>query len=579
MNDTSFVSELKTRADIYDVVSDSVQLKKSGANWSGLCPFHAEKTPSFSVNTSKQIFHCFGCGTGGDVISFVMKLEGVSFREALEVLASRYGMQVPRHNPKKAELRDRLLHILSEAEGFFRKNLGSDPAARAYLASRGIDGNIAETFAIGSAPNEWRSLSAHLQSRGHSRELMVQAGLAVRNEKGNHYDAFRGRIIIPIRNLYGKTVAFGGRILSEDQQPKYLNSPQSPVYNKSEILYGLDMAKDHIRTEGLAIVTEGYMDALACHQFGFNNAVATLGTALTPGHARLLKRFTDIVVLIFDGDEAGLRASRKALPLLLCAGVEPRVLVLPDGMDPDSCLRRKGPGEFRELLRTAPPLVDFLISAVIGDSGRTSASRTSEALAITAEIPNGILRGQTLKLLAERLGIQERYLSEELDRIMSSRRGSSEGGRRPGSDSAEKPANRSMAEELLLSSALEDRGMALRLVQELSADDFQDVSLRPIFVRLEQFINDERAWEMDAIMSGLQDSESRSAFTRLMMQSPSDAGVRERVFRDALESITKKRIISRQGSLRRRINEGSREAMEIFLEEQRRLKNRRNPDR
>jgi len=576
MADTHFVTELKARADILEVVSESVSLRRSGSNWVGLCPFHAEKTPSFSVSPAKQIFHCFGCGTGGDVISFVMKRDGISFREALEILAARYGLEVPRQNPRAVEKRDRLLSLMKSAEAFFVRNLERDVRARRYLEARGLDGGTVRRFGIGSAPEAWRALQSHLEGLGLPLSLMMEAGLVLKGERGTPYDAFRGRLIVPIRNLHGRTVAFGGRTLNDEGRPKYLNSPQSILFNKSELLFALDLARDEIRQEGEALVTEGYMDAIAAHQFGFRNTVATLGTALTAGHARLLKRFTRRILLVFDGDEAGRRAARRALPVLLAEDLEPRVLVLPEGQDPDAFLRKHGPDAFRAERDRARPLVDFLLDGLIG--GNASPRRAaSEALTLVAEIPDAVYRGQTVKLLAEKLEIAERYLAEELDRRMRRRR--------PGPtatpDRSEPPLSAAgaeetaRAEELLLSAALDHPGLLDRLFEQAAADDFRHPLTRRIFVTLHTLHERGSAGSAEAVQAGLDDA-AKGLFARLRLEAPETPEEGEKVFRDALGHILRRRDRDRQRALKSRIREGSREAMERFLEEQRRIRSRRN---
>ncbi len=590
MSNTTFVAELKARADIYDIVSESVRLRKSGVNWLGLCPFHSEKTPSFTVNPSKQIFHCFGCGAGGDVISFVTKRENMTFREALEVLAARYGMEIPRHDPQKAERRDQLLQLVTEAESLFRRHLRDDSEAVRYLKKRGLDEATVSAFSIGSAPDEWRFLLNALLAKKYSAELMAQAGLVTRGKNQSFYDTFRGRIIFPIKNLYGKTIAFGGRAIKDEQVPKYLNSPETPLYNKSEVLYGLDVAKETIKSEGFAFITEGYLDTISCHQFGFLNTVATLGTALTPGHCRLLKRFTEKVILVFDGDNAGRKAARKALRLLLAAGLDPKALVLPDGLDPDGYLRARGAEAFHALFLQAEPMVEFLIAGAIrqgeGAEGLTTAT---EALSIIAEIPNAIIRGVTLKSLSERLGVNETFLMEELGKVMKTtsnyRRQVKEPAKIAADSSLSKPdpSSKKIAEveKLLVATALEDTGRIKRLLESITGEEeyFENEHLRKIFVTLKRFMESGRPWSQDEFMLELPEGACRSVFTELTVQRAFDEEDADKVFEESLGRIRERITLSSHKGLIRQIGELNQDAMNLFLEEQRRLKARRNPDR
>ncbi|MBI5140895.1 MAG: DNA primase [Nitrospirae bacterium] len=590
MNNQAFLDELRSRSDIYDVVSESVSLKKNGANWQGLCPFHAEKTPSFNVNPSRQIFHCFGCGEGGDVFKFLMKRDGINFREAVEALASRYGMEVPAARRENTEVREILLAINEEAETFYRRRLKDDKAASEYLEKRGIGHDAIAAFGIGSAPEDWRALLAHLQARKFRPEHLVASGLVVRGKNGNLYDGFRNRLIFPIKNIHGKTVAFGGRALG-DGTPKYLNSPETPVYSKSETLFALNMAKDEIKKRGFALITEGYIDALSCHMHGFKNAVATLGTALTPGHTRLLRRFTERVVLVFDGDEAGRRAARKGLRVLLAGELDPRVLVLPDNLDPDDFLRSRGAEAFSALIADAQPMVDFILTGSAGTGTATNGAASAnsalisagEAVSIIAEIPNAIMRGRELKKLSGRLGINESFLMEELEKASGkaakqvSRRTDAAGAEAAAAKArpeAQKAAHRS--ERLLVATAIEDGTRIKTMLGALTGNEFTDVQLRDFFVRLGAFMGAGNRWSAEGFMANLPDGPARSALTALLAKPDFDAEESERVFTESLDQVRRRGSLTTQKTLRSRIDAGDREAMALFLEKQRKLKARRD---
>ena len=323
----TFIQELLTRADVVEIVGRYVQLKKGGANFMGLCPFHGEKSPSFSVSPAKQFYHCFGCGKNGNAISFLMDHAGMTFVEAVKDLAQQYGLQVPedaaspQDRARAAEQREKqatLSDVLEKACDAYRKQLKDSPRAVAYFKGRGLSGEVAKQFGLGYAPEGWRSLASIFPR--YDDPLLVESGLVILNSEDGgeekRYDRFRDRVMFPIRNVKGECIGFGGRVLS-DEKPKYLNSPETPVFSKGRELYGLFEARNALRDQGYALVTEGYMDVVALAQLGFPNAVATLGTACTADHVQKLFRFTESVVFSFDGDSAGRRAARKALDAAL----------------------------------------------------------------------------------------------------------------------------------------------------------------------------------------------------------------------------------------------------------------------
>ena len=404
--------EIKSRVDIVDLISGYVSLKKSGQNWKGLCPFHSEKTPSFIVSPSKQIYHCFGCGIGGDVFSFIMQQENTSFNEAISLLAKKAGVTLPRFqdNAISSKQREILLSLYRDSMMFYRDALKGNPKAEDYLKSRGIDNFSKDSFFIGYASMEWDRLLTHLKGKGYPVEAIKKAGLIIQGPKG-YYDTFRGRIIFPIFDLQGEVAAFGGRVL-DNFEPKYLNSPETLIFNKSRTLYGLNLARDSIKKMDSVIFVEGYLDVISCHRFGFTNVVAPLGTALTEGHAKLMKRFTDNATLVFDSDEAGIRAAKRALSVLFECNFDVRVLLLPRGEDPDSFLRKKGAEAFKALVDGAKSFVDFFLA----DRKKDGLVVAREALDIILKIPDRMLQGHYIKALSEKLKINELFLREELKR-------------------------------------------------------------------------------------------------------------------------------------------------------------------
>lgn len=425
----TFIQELIARADVVDIVGRYVQLKKGGANFMGLCPFHGEKSPSFSVSPTKQFYHCFGCGKNGNAIGFLMDHAGMSFVEAVNDLAQQYGMQVPEDEAspqdraraqEQKEKQHTLTSVLEKAGDAYRRHLKDAPGAVAYLKGRGLSGEIAKQFGLGYAPEGWRSLASVFPS--YDDPLLVESGLVISNsEEGGEekrYDRFRDRIIFPIRNIKGECIGFGGRVLG-DEKPKYLNSPETPVFSKGRELYGLFEARAHLRDKGYALVTEGYMDVVALAQLGFPNAVATLGTACTNDHVQKLFRFTDAVVFSFDGDSAGRRAARKALDGALAFATDVRsikFLFLPAEHDPDSFIRAHGADAFASYIAQATPLSRFLVeSASEGCELHTAEGRahlSSNAKPLWMQLPDGALKLQLLAELADLVQLTSRELGE-----------------------------------------------------------------------------------------------------------------------------------------------------------------------
>jgi len=421
------LEELRERVDVASVVGRRVQLKRSGRDLRGLCPFHGEKTPSFYVVPDKRLFHCFGCGKTGDAIKFVMEIEGKSFRESVEQLANEFGVVLESEDPlerKRAQRRAALAEVNEKACVFFERVLWEHPKgaiAREHLEKRGCTVETAKAWRLGYAPALWDSLSKSLERSKVPRDLIEEAGLAVPRKggrpgqggnagkgDGSLYDRFRGRLIIPIRES-GRTVAFGGRILEGESDAKYLNSPETPLYQKGNTLFGLDRARESIRREGVALFVEGYFDAIGLHQAGVQTAVATCGTAMTERHLELVARAgAKELVFVFDGDNAGIRAATRASELAAAAGVTARVLVPPDGEDPDETVARVGTPAFREMLREAAPSLQFLLEralAGVGSSASIEARvRAVESVAgIVRAAPNALARELYVEKVAEKL--------------------------------------------------------------------------------------------------------------------------------------------------------------------------------
>jgi len=437
----SFIQELINRTDVVEIVGRYVQLKKGGANYMGLCPFHGEKSPSFSVSPAKQFFHCFGCGKNGNAIGFLMEHGGMSFIEAVKDLAQSYGLQVPEDDADPAERqraqqqRQRqatLNEVLDKAGESYRKHLKTSPQAVAYLKGRGLSGEVAKQFGLGYAPDGWRNLASVFAD--YQDALLVESGLVISNaedgEEEKRYDRFRDRIMFPIRNVKGECIGFGGRVMG-DGTPKYLNSPETPVFSKGRELYGLFEARQALREAGYVLVTEGYMDVVALAQLGFPNAVATLGTACTTDHVQKLFRFTDSVVFSFDGDAAGRRAARKALDGALPFASDTRnvkFLFLPAEHDPDSFVREHGTDAFARLVSDATPLSRFVMEVARDgcdiDTAEGRALLASQAKPLWGSLPEGVLKSQLLNEFADAVGLGQ----HELQRLWMAAPGSGKAG-------------------------------------------------------------------------------------------------------------------------------------------------------
>ncbi len=449
------VDEIKSRLDIIDVISGYVpSLKKAGRTYKGLCPFHTEKTPSFVVYPDTQTWHCFGaCSTGGDVFSFVMRQEGLEFGEALRTLAAKAGVALEERSPEAAQadqFKDKLRQLVATASAFFHEQLLKSPQAqfaREYVAGRGLSAQTIGKFQLGYAPDSWDALKNYLQAKGYTEADLVAAGLLiVREDKSSGYDRFRNRFVVPIRDLQGRVIGFGARALHDNQVPKYLNSPQSALFDKSAILFALDVAKNSIRDAKEAVIVEGYMDVLQAHEHGFNNVVAQMGTALTELQLKLLKRFATRFVLALDADSAGSAATLRGInvvreslaeelvPILPMAGglikyegrlkVDLRIASLPPGKDPDDVLKA-GDGSWQKLIQQALPLVDYYIKTITAGldlkSAKGKATAVRELLPVIREVGNPVEQEHYLQQLAHLVKIDERTLRAELQRTSGTR--------------------------------------------------------------------------------------------------------------------------------------------------------------
>lgn len=525
-HDDQIVDRVQSLNDIVEVISASVPLKRSGKSFKALCPFHQEKTPSFIVNPEKQIFHCFGCGAGGDVFSFLMKHENLNFPEALRQLAERVHVSLP--EPSRERVRDsisgKLFEICEAAFQYYRGNLEDREAgrpAREYLENRGFSVKDLAEFGVGYAHPDWRGLFEHLAKKGFKEEHCLRSGLILRSSQGHCYDFLRSRVIFPIRNVQGKVVAFGGRVLT-DELPKYINSPETEIFQKRKEFYGLHLAKRFIAAEYPRLyVVEGYLDQIRLYLGGFKNVVATLGTSLTEEHMRILKRYVTEVVLVYDGDKAGESASLRGLEILLRGGLSVKLLSLPDGMDPDQLLKEYGPEGFERLSKNEQDIFDFKLASLLKRYDKNDSlgllKITSEFLETFAHIPNAVLLDRYVNRLSVILGVQEDSIRRELGKLKKkfeepglqenhSSQGESEGGFQV--SAAEQ------SEFTLLSVLLSDPSLLEKVVGELTPEEFDHHGAREIYRILLSLYQDGERISLSSLFNRIRDEELKTLVSK-----------------------------------------------------------------
>ncbi len=556
------IEEIRRRTDIVSLIGEYVTLRKAGRNFLGLCPFHQEKTPSFTVSPDKQMFYCFGCSEGGNAVSFLMKLNQLTFPEALRQLAGKVGVIIPerplsRQEREHATVAEQIRRTNELAAGFFARSLRSQAGAdaREYLRKRGIDAAAIETFRLGYAPEGWNHLLDYLGKQGIAPGLSEQAGLVVAragNERG-HYDRFRGRLMIPIEDVDGHVIAFGGRVMGTGE-PKYMNSPESPLYTKGNNLYGLARTRDAIREKGFAVLVEGYFDLIALWNAGIDNVVATLGTALTRAQVDLLRRYTPRVAALFDPDEAGRKALARSLELFLAGNVHARAVILPEGFDPDDFVRTQGRLKMEELLAHALPMADYYIERILGRRGtlEEDRDRLREAVAFLTRIEDDVERNLFAKKVAESLNVDLAVLKAGVLRSLS---------RQPAP-----PAERVQRTEAgefdqlemsLLQMMLEFPSRAAVVADSGVLACFRSKQLRTLAEQLLAAGRGEGAiTDAAAFVGGLPGGPLRERFLAMLVrESPYRAEMIDRQLADAVKKMWKRSYREKRGTLTRKIAE------------------------
>ncbi len=567
------VAEIRGKADIVEVISEYLPLKKAGRNYSALCPFHSEKTPSFMVSSAKQVFHCFGCGIGGDIFGFVMKSENLSFPQAVRMLAGKFGVPIPQRRvsasaKREIERKEELYKVNQVAMIYYRDLLFSRDGieARDYLRKRGIGKEVMEEHRVGYALDSWNGLVNHLARKGVLQKRAEELGLVIARKTGGWYDHFRGRIIFPIFDLAGKVVGFGGRALDEGAT-KYLNSPESAIFNKGRSLYGLHIAKGSIRERGLALIVEGYMDLLTLHQFGFKHAVATLGTALTEDHFRILRRFSGRFITCFDSDDSGIAATIRAIPLFLDEGISCGVIKLPEKHDPDSFLQGGHREEFQEMLSQPVPVVDFFIDEVLSRSDLAAADGKAKAvdeiISMVERIKNRIIRESYVKKLSERLALTEEVI---LDAMRSTPR---KGGRRR--EELKQIIQKRMypkTEETILQIMLHFAHLIPKIAEDGVLEDFENEKLKIAAKTFKETYLQKGALAVSDILAYLQDDELRSKISEwVFLGGAFEEASLQKTLRDCFRKIKMRKLKRDEEALLRRIKEVEKEDRQGLLGE------------
>jgi len=618
------LEEIRRRADIVEIISPHVALRKAGRRLTGLCPFHKERTPSFTVDPESGLWHCFGCKAGGDLFRFVEMMDKVIFSEAVELLAHRYGIApMRRAEAAGAARRDRMLALHADAAKYFQRCLraAAAQAARNYLSGRGLSAETIASWGLGYAPPTWDALLKAMTRRGYSGEELARAGLAVAREAGvsgearntaggqGFYDRFRDRIMFPIWDGSGRVIAFGGRAMSDEQQPKYLNSPETPLFQKGRVLYAFDRARRAMSDAGRAVVVEGYLDAIACHEAGFPEAVATMGTALTSDHVELLRRRVPRLVLSFDSDSAGLAAALRGRDLFQQAGLEVLVVTLPPDLDPDRVVREQGPEAFQTLVSQAVPITEWELRRILSKGGADSQPAAvsappeelrpevlREAVAALARLPAGVEREYYVRWLAQQAGGSspggagslENALRAELARADARRRGSAQ---RTGQALPEPVGHASSVpaeglgggetagvgrlEKSLLAAFLQQPDLAERYLAELEAEDFPTPEQRSVLAAVAHLLQQGGLVTAQAVLERVE-PEARGLLAELAVTEVPQERLEEQV-RRAIRRLVESRLRKEENALRRQIEAaGSDAEREALLERRGELVRRRS---
>lgn len=566
-----FADDVKNQADIVRIISDYVTLKKRGANYMACCPFHSEKTPSFNVHQTKGIYKCFGCGAGGSVFDFIMRIEGCTFPESVRIIAEKSGIPIPAAEEsedykKLAQTREVILKLNEWAAAFFETqlNLGAEgERAREYIKSRGITEDTQKLFRVGYAPDRWDGLVNHLKEMGATTDEIDSSGLAVVKEQGGFYDRFRGRVIFPIADSQNRVIAFGGRVMGEGE-PKYLNSPETAVYTKGRNLYGLAHAKNQVRNLGFAILVEGYLDCIIPFQEGVHNVVASLGTALTDSQVRLLRRYMDQpqIVVNFDPDSAGKAATMRSIEMLLSEGFKVNILHMPTDEDPDEYVRAHGGESFLKLLKTTQPYIEYIIDTVTGDYDISRPSGKVEAinsiLPHLARMRDKVARADYADQIADRLKVDSRVIRDELKRVATNRQQSLDPKRVRAAQEI------TQAERQLLELMLASEDVRRAIAPNLKEEDYADLATASLFTTIITLHDEEADIDFSTITERVEGEQDRDLISALLISDlawaiENDFDTLFKKATEALSSLRRRKLERRLDQIQIELGQAERE--------------------
>ena len=549
------LNEILSRIDIVELISEYLPLKRAGRGYTALCPFHHEKTPSFIVSQQKQIFHCFGCQAGGNAFGFLMKYDRLEFPEAVETLAKKAGVLIPRDERQiKNQGISQELHKINEIAADFYSNLLHSPegaAALNYLKKRGMPPETIWKFRLGYAPDKWDGLLNYLRSKNIPLSLIEKAGLIIAKDNQGYYDRFRQRIIVPISDVRNRVIAFGARVL-DNSLPKYINSPETAVYSKSKTLFGLNLSKEAIITQDCAVIVEGYFDLIAPFQAGITNIAASCGTALTTEQARLLKRYSRNIVMIYDADDAGQSATMRSLELLVEEDMNVKVVRLEKGYDPDAYIRHSGPEEFRALILGAKDTVDYMLDTLKAKYDPADISQkariASEILPLVAKFKNEILKSEYLKKLSRELGVSESSLTAEIKKTKTTGytdKRENSAGPRP----AIRQAQSFCAESMLVKILLEENELIEHLREKILPKDFKDNRLSRIIARMFELSHDKEIARPQSLLNHFNETEISQTICELAASELPEISDKLKLLNDCVNKIKEKSRKSKQEDL------------------------------
>ncbi|MFH1269813.1 MAG: DNA primase [Candidatus Omnitrophota bacterium] len=560
----NILEDILSRVDIVELISGYIPLKRAGRNFRALCPFHHEKTPSFMVSPDRQIYHCFGCQAGGNAFNFLMQYERMEFLEAAQVLAKKAGVALPesqKQDYKTAGLITQLYKINELAVSFYESALNSQSGleAKRYLLKRGISESTIKLFKLGYAPLNWDALISHLRNKGINISLLEKAGLVLPKEGGGYYDRFRNRVIFPIFDIKSRALAFGARLMPDTTKatgrdsPKYVNSPETPIYVKGRSLYGLSLAKDAIRDNDSVVVVEGYLDFIIPYQEGQRNIVASLGTALTTEQARLIKRYTHNVVMVYDADDAGEIATLRTLDIFIEEGINVKVVSLPEGFDPDLFVRKNGIGKFQQKIQQAENLFDYKLKILKSRHGireiEAKALVSSEMLSTINRFKNAILKSEYIKRLAQELDIEEDALWQEANKVKEPKT-------YPGQDNRGSPRqalNINPTEKLLIKLMLEEEELIGHIRQRLEPADFQDERTSRIVSLMFELMEQGKNIEPNKLINYLNDNSISQIICESTLLPEISAQNKENIINDCITRLKNERLKNKKQRLHEQI--------------------------